>query len=178
MSGRATIMLSAALALAAAAPAAAQEAGQPDSAQLREWVTEAQRIQQRLANVQQQVLADPEIAEQRAEVAALVEEAVAEADPSLTTDLERARELEPQMAEAREAGDEERVQSLVAEARALEARIARAQQAALQDPDLSRIVLAFNERVEQRFVELEPEAPQMVERLQEIRARLQAVTNQ
>lgn len=174
MKAKSKIMLSAALALAMAAPATAQEQAPPDEEQLQELVTEARHIQQHLASVQQQALASPEIARQREELSALIEEAISEQDPALENDLASAHDLEPQMAEAEAAGDQERLQELIEEVRALEARVAEAQRVALQDPELSSIVLAFNEQVEERILEIEPHARQMIERLQEIQSTLQA----
>ncbi|HUF14147.1 MAG TPA: hypothetical protein VMN78_13690 [Longimicrobiales bacterium] len=176
-----TMMLAAALAMAAAGPLAAQEQGAPEQAppgaeQAEVWLAEAQGISRQLAGLQQQVLADPQIAQQRAELTARVEQAMAAADPTLEEELAHASELEPAMAAAQEAGDDERLEELVIQARELETRFLQAQRTALEDPELSRVVLAFNERMRDRMAELDPETPRLIERLEELGQMLQTAT--
>lgn len=158
-----------------ATPAVAQETmpAAPASEEVQAWLVEAQQIQQRLSQVQQQVLADPQIAEEREALGEQVQAAMIEADPELEQSMEQIQELEPQMAEAQQAGDQERLNELVAQARAMEQRFQEAQSEALEDPTLRETVLAFNARIEERMLEIEPETPQLIERLRELQTRLQ-----
>lgn len=169
-------MLSAALAMSAL-PLAAQQQTPIDAQQAQAWVAEAQQIGQRLAALQEQVLSDPAIAQERDELTERVEEAMSAADPALEQDLARAEGLEPAMAAAQQAGDEARMNALLAEARELETRFMQAQQTALADPELSRVVLAFNELVQDRMTALDPETPRLIARLGQIRDRLQGANN-
>lgn len=183
MNSKGMIVLGVALAIGTAGPLAAQNqapareapAGRTpiDAEQFQAWFAEAQELSQRLAALQQRVLADTQIARERDALTARVEQAMAEADPTLEEELARARDLEPAMAAAQEAGDDARLEQLVSRARDLESRFIAAQRAALEDPELSRIVLSFNERVRERMTELDAETPGLLERLEELGALLQ-----
>ena len=184
MSFSRTIVVSAALAMAAAAPLAAQQEpvgaqqqATPAPAQVQAWAQEAQQIGRRLAAVQQQALSDPELARERDELTARVEQAMAEIDPALQRDMAGATELEPMLEAAQQAGDTARMQEVLNQARELEARFVTAQETALADPELSRVVLAFNERMRARMTELEPQTPELLDRLMEIRTSMEGRAN-
>lgn len=165
--------------LVGAAPLAAQEQQpvpqqQAPSPEQQQLMAEARQIQTRLAQVQTEVLADPELKERQEEIGSRIETAMIEADPGLEDSMARVQELQQQMAQAQQAGNTAQLQQMVAEARQIESRYQQAQAQALEDPDLAQSVEAFNERVRERMLEVEPETEQLIERLQTLQQQLQA----
>ena len=163
--------------LAALAPAGlmAQE-GVVTPAQLppeaQELIAELQQIQADLAPIQQRAFQDQELAAEQQALAADIETRMVEADPSVPAQVERLRALMAGARDAQEAGDQERMNEVVTEARHIEQRLQSAQAAALQHPDIAPRLEAFQSHLQERMVEVDPAAATLLARAKEIDRRL------
>lgn len=144
----------------------------------QELITELQQLQAQLQPIQQQVLQDPEIQTAQQTLAADIQEAMAEMDPSTPERLERLQELMTQAQAAQEEQDATAMGEIVAEARALEEQLQAAQAAAIESPEIAPRVEEFEARILEKMVEVDPEAESMIERAQELDAKLAAVLGQ
>ena len=165
----------AALGLALLAPAAlgAQQQAIPPEAQA--LVTEMQELQVELGPIQQQALADADLQAAQQELGEKVRAAMAEADPEMPARMERLTALQAQAQEAQAAQDQERMQAIVTEAQQIEQSLQAAQQEAIARPELDAEIEAFQTRLEQKMVEIDPDAAPLLERMRAIDAELRAL---
>lgn len=160
----------------------AQQQGAVDPAQLppeaQELIGELQQLQARLQPIQQQALQDPEIQAAQQALGAEIQEAMVEVDPETPEKMERLQELMVQAQAAQAEEESAAMTEIVSEARALEQQLQAAQAAAIQSPELAPRVEAFQDRLLERMVEVDPEAEALLDRAQELNARLAAVLGQ
>jgi hypothetical protein len=184
-SHRTSLLASLALALAPAALAAQEPTQQPAElpAQLppevQEWVMEMQQIQAALASVQERALSeDPALQEEQEQLSAAVQEAMIEIDPTIPQQAERMEALfeEAQAAQAAEDGD--RIVAISAEAQEIQERFRHAQNEALQHPDIAPRLDAFQSRLQERMVEIDPDVEGRLERLDELERQVVAALQQ
>lgn len=165
--GHVRIMISVAaiavVVLAAPTLVAAQDAASPE--------TEIERIQTRLMQTQERVLAEEEVQAAQVEMGQVLVAAMIRLDPTLAAKTERARALQQDVAEAREAGDNARLHELADEAEALQADFAAARQRALTEPDVIEAMEDFRALVIDRMTEVDPEIPALLARLGELSDR-------
>lgn len=170
----------AALALAVVpAGAQAQEPGGVDPSQLppevQEAIMELQQLQAQLQPIQQQAMADPEIQAEQQELGTQIQTAMAEADPEVPQHMARLQELAGD-AEAAQAGeDQARMAAILEEAQVIEMQLNQAQQEALQRPEIAPRVEAFQQKVQARMVEVDPNAGALIERMDELQTQLMAL---
>lgn len=172
----------ASLALAAAmAPVglAGQGEGALAPAQLppeaQELLAEAQQIQSELAPIQQQAVQNPELAAEQESLAEEIRSVMVDTDPSVAEKMERLQVLMDEARQAREAGDNDRMREVVAEAQIIEQSLKTTQAAALGHPEIAPRVEQFQANLKQAMVELNPEAGALLERAEEIEQRLVAL---
>jgi hypothetical protein len=146
--------------LAAPTMVAAQDATSPD--------TEIERIQNRLMQTQERVLADEEVQAAQVEVGQVLVAAMIRLDPTLAGKTERAGTIGQDVAEAREARDNERLHELANEAEALQADLAAARLRALTEPDVMEAMEDFRMLVIDKMTEADPETPALITRLGEL----------
>lgn len=162
-----------ALAAQVAAPA---PAGAPvDSAaaaQIQGWLAEIQQINGRLQELQQRAMQDPELVAEQEALGARIRTAMEEADPELEPSLERVETLQAEAAAAEQQADTARLMEIGEELREIEGRFMSAQQQALAQPQISSDLEAFQVALQNRLVELDPEAPELIARFQELQQML------
>lgn len=160
----------------AAEPVPAEDNGVDEAAtsQIQAWLAEIQQLNGRLLEVRQEALQDAELSASQEAIGARVRAAMEEADSTLITSMTRLEALQEEAQAAQQQGDGERLEELGAEVRAIEERFAAAQQQALSQPELSADVQAFQERLQAKILEIEPEAPQLIARFQELQQNLSA----
>lgn len=158
-------------ALAAQEPAPAPQ-GPP--AELQGWLTELQQLHGRLEAIQKQALADPSLGAAQAELGANIRAAMEAIDPGLEQGMTRIQALEGEAAAAQQAGDQARLQAIGAEAQQIQAKFLNAQQQALQQPALAAQVEAFQDTLEAKMKEVDPEAETLIARFQELEQKLSA----
>lgn len=176
-----TIFLSFLVALAPAG-LAAQQQGAIDPAQLpaeaQELIAEMQQLQTELQPIQQQAMQDPEVQAAQQALGADIQAAMIEVDPSTPERLERLQELMAQAQSARAGQDEAAMAQIVAEAQALEQQLQATQAAAIQTDEIAPRVQAFEAKLLETMVAVDPEAASMIERARELDARLGALLQQ
>lgn len=160
----------------AAEPAPVEDNGVDEAAtaQIQAWLAEIQQLNGRLLEVRQEALQDAELSASQEAIGARVRAAMEAADSTLITSMTRLEALQVEAQAAQQQGNGARLEELGAEVRAIEERFAAAQQQALSQPELSAEVQAFQERLQAKILELEPEAPQLIARFQELQQNLSA----
>ena len=177
------LLTAAALALLAGAPAFAQElpgADAPapgpteDAATSPEQIqVELMAVQQRLVEIEQAALEDPELDTARTELEGQVEAALQEADPEFDDKVERMEELGEEIQQAQQSGDAEAMQGLVSEGQTLEQDLMATHTRVTEGEPLASQIESFRERVMAKMVEVDPEAKELMERAETLMAQLQ-----
>lgn len=154
----------------------AQQQGAIDPAQLppeaQELIAELQQLQVRLQPIQQEAMQDPEIQAAQQALGAEIQSVMVELDPETPERIERLRELMGEAQAAQAAQDQAAMAELVAEGRALEQELQAAQAEAIQTPEIAPRVEAFEARLLERMLEVDPQAGSLIERARELDARL------
>lgn len=158
-----TLLLLAAL-LAPALPASAQA---PRSAPAPDEIT---RIQERLAALQQQALQDSAVAAGQEAFQASLAAAMVRLDPAAAQRMARAEALPAEVEAARGAEDNAKLNQLAAEASELQRFFQALRSRVLALPDIQERHRAFLAVVAARMAEIDPQAPVLIERLQQLRS--------
>lgn len=169
--------LIAAIALAFA-PAAlmAQQPGAIDP-EAQELFAELQEIQTELEPIQQEALSDPEIQAAQEALSSRIQQVMATVDPATPERIERLQSLMAEAEAAQAEEDEQSMMEIVAEAQQIEQSLQAAQAQAIQSPDLQPEVQGFQETLQEKMLEIDPAAEQLIERAQEIDQRLALLLN-
>lgn len=140
--------------------------------------TELQQVQARLQPIHQEALRHPELQAAQAELTARIGAAMIELDPSTGERMARLQTLIDRGKTAEAAEDEAALNEIAAEARQIQEHLQAAQLAAIRRPDIAPGVEAFQAKLMERMVEVDPEAAALIQRAQELDARLAAVLGQ
>lgn len=149
-----------------AAPGAQQQMD-PETMAL---MNEVQELQQRLQPIQQEAMQDEALNAQLQDLQARVEAAMRDENEELVEQMES---LEEDFMAAQGEGDQERVQQIAMEAQQLEMEMQALQGQILEQPELQEELDAFQEAQRERMIEIDPEAGDLMDRLEEIYAELQ-----
>jgi len=173
---RRILLLALFTALAPASLVAQQRAtapgGSAGEAQLQQWITELQEVHGRLEQIQARALEDESLRTEQGALGDQIRTAMQQADPEMPGLMARMQQLETQAAGAQRSGDEAAFQRLAQEAQQIQARFAEAQMKAFEQPAISTRLEAFQARLETRMAQIDPQAPQLVERFQHLEQRL------
>lgn len=138
-------------------------------------MTEYQQTQQRLGELQVQAInADSRLEAHRSSIDTMVIDAMAEVNPDTPGHIERLDELSEQALEAQQARDMETLQTLVNEATTLRQELDAAQSEALKREDIQAEIQSFEEELATAVLEIDPEADQLMDRLDELAEALSA----
>ncbi|MEJ2186222.1 MAG: hypothetical protein P8Z36_09830 [Gemmatimonadota bacterium] len=141
---------------------------------LRTLLVEAQQIQQRLANLQQQAIeANDALSAERDSIEQQIEATVVATDSQAAGRIARLKELEVQFDSARAAQDTAKLQSVVAEAQTLNQQVQQARMAAMQQDSIANRIDAFREKLLAGMRKIEPRTDSLIARVEAIAARLQ-----
>ncbi len=160
--------------LAQQQPAPAPQAAQQPTQEVQAWFMELQQISGKLGEIQVRALQDPELQAAHNMLGTEVKAAMDKVDPGLAASVERVGALEQEAVKAQEAGDQAKLAQLAQEAQQIQTRFVNAQSTVLQQPELAAKVQAFQTRLEQRMIEIDPEARTLINRLRELETKLQA----
>lgn len=133
-------------------------------------MTEAQELQQRLAPIQEEAMQDEELSTQLEELRNRIESAMRDEAPGL---FEQMEEFESEFMAAQEAGDQERAQEIGMEAQGVEMELQSAQQTVLARPEIDQAIQDFETAQRERMLEIDPEAGELMDRMDEIRAEME-----
>jgi chromosome segregation ATPase len=144
------------------------------SPEVQELLVERQQLTVRLGALQEQALENDELRAQQTAVSDAVRGAMIEADPTMQEKLDRIEAIMEEARAAQGTGDMERIAALTAEAETLQPQIQEAQATALARPEIEQQVDAFQLALRTRMVELDPQAAELLDRLDELNRRIQA----
>lgn len=163
------------LALLVTTPASAQvTAPVPDSVQA--LMAEFQQLNAQVQQAQMQaVQTNPELQAEQQKIQETVENAMTEADPAMGAKLDSLGQLQQEAAAAQEASDTERLQTIMATGQRLQTQVQAAQQQALEQEEVAREVEAFQEDLMGVIQASNPEITGVIERLEELSARLDSI---
>ncbi|HEX5727083.1 MAG TPA: hypothetical protein VFX98_16520 [Longimicrobiaceae bacterium] len=163
------IALLALAALALPVGAAAQDAPQP-AAPASPVQAEITQIQQRLGALQQQAVQDSAVQAAQAAFEAALFAAMERLDPTVKEKTARGEALQQEVAAARQASDNAKLNALATEAQQLQAFFTGVQRRALATPEIQEARKAFLSVLLARMTQIDPEAEKLVARLEELRA--------
>lgn len=129
---------------------------------------EASQLRQRISQLQQRALADPSLKGAQDSLNTVVQQAMACLDPTAPTKSARATALTAEVAAARAASDNAKLNQLAEEATQLQSYFAGLTPRAMQDPQVQTARQAFLARVLERMKAIDPNAQQYVDRLSEL----------
>ncbi len=161
-------------ALVLVGPAFAQDAPtapetQEPSDATQTLMAEYQEVQQRLGQLQVQAIQEHEELElRRSEIDDMVTAAMAEINPEAEAHIARLEVLSGEAMAAQQAQDRETLQSVMAEAATLRSELDEAMAQAIQREDVQAEIQSFEEELMARVVEIDPEAPDLLARMEEL----------
>lgn len=141
--------------------------------EVQAWISEIEQLQAQLAPVQQEALQDEEIQAQQEALGAEVEAAMQAIDPELAILGDRMDQLQAEAEAAQEEGDMEKLQGLSQEAGQIQQRFQAVQGQVLERPEIAEKVESFQDNLQSKMVEIEPEAAVMLERFEELASRIE-----
>jgi hypothetical protein len=132
-------------------------------------MAEYQQVQERLGRLQAQAIQENEELEaRRTQVDGLVTAAMSEINPESEAQIERLSVLSDEMMVAQQAQDSARLQEIMTEAMSIRAELGAAQAAAVGRADVQMEIQSFEEDLMARVVEIDPDAPGLLARLEEL----------
>ena len=158
----------------AGAAAAASRA----AADVQDWFGELESLHGKLEDLQAEALRDAQLSAARTELGNRIRLAMERADPDLARGLARMEAMELEATAAQQKSDGAKLQQLGAEAREIERQFSASQERVLQQPEIAAQVSAFQERLERRMVELNPDTEKLIARFRELEARLDRAAQQ
>lgn len=138
-----------------------------------ELMAEYQQIQQRLSALEQQAMADSSLMQQFTALEADIQAAMATIDPEFEAKQEKLSELRQSMQAAQQSGDQAAMQAIAQEGQALEQGLQQLQASVLAQEEIAAKVTAFRDGVQSRMAEIDPEAPELIERAHDIATTVQ-----
>jgi len=142
--------------------------------QVQQKQTEIQQLNQQLAQIQQATIeANPELADQRDELIANVDEKMIEAGHDPEASRQKIGDLHEQLQGGELTTDES--QSVSAEIRQHQTQLQQAQRQAMQDEAIQTEVQALNENLVEAMAERNPQTEQLIAQLQSAQQEYQAL---
>jgi hypothetical protein len=135
---------------------------------------ELQSISRHLQQVHDRALRDPSLAQARDQLMLAVQRAMDAADPELPRLAARVQRMPGEVAAARRAGDTDRLSVLERELAQIQARFIRVRSSVLRQPEIERQAHAYEERLRQRMVAIEPLTENLLSRSGELQRLLQS----
>ncbi|MDR0786769.1 MAG: hypothetical protein LBG44_02780 [Gemmatimonadota bacterium] len=168
------------LALAVTHPAGAQESARgtassaPAPAELERMFVELQRIHIELEEIQNRALQDSTLRVTQENLGSDIQKAMEAADPSLPRLMARVSVLEDEAQAAARADDKVRLELLVTERDSLTERFFTLQNQIVSGPEMASRVAGFQFDLQQKMLEIAPDAPELISRMRELEMVLRA----
>ncbi|CAN5272023.1 hypothetical protein BH20GEM2_BH20GEM2_13460 [soil metagenome] len=140
--------------------------------QQQEWISELQKIAGQLQATQVKALQDSSLRSAQEGLGTDIKTAMEKYDPGLVGVAQRVQTMEEEARKAQENGDQAKLQELTREAAQIQARFVKAQTEALKDPALASRAQAFEERLKNKMLEIQPDAPTLFARFRELQTKL------
>jgi predicted nuclease with TOPRIM domain len=159
----------------AASPLQQQQQAGPSEQQVQGWVNELRELHGKLEAIQLRAMQDPQLQSAEAQLGEEIKAAMEKADPQLPAMMQRMSVLEAEAVKAQQSGDRAKLQQLTQEARGLQVRFMETQNRVFQQPAMATKLRAYQQRLETRMMQIDPQAPTLIERFQELEGRVSAV---
>ena len=138
------------------------------------WYGELQSISTHLQRVHDRALADASLAQAREQLMRAVQRAMDAADPELPRLAARVERMPAEVAAARQRGDADRLALLERELAQIQARFMRVRSAVQRQPEIARQTRAYEERLRERMIAIEPLTENLLSRSGELQRLLQS----
>jgi hypothetical protein len=138
------------------------------------WYGELQSISTHLQRVHDRALGDASLAQAREALMRNVQRAMDAADPELPRLAARVERMPAEVTAARQRGDTDRLAMLERELAQIQARFMRVRAAVQRQPDIQRQTRAYEERLRQRMIAIEPLTENLLSRSGELQRLLQS----
>lgn len=152
--------------LVAAAPAAAQGGGQGQGqmSEMQQLRQQIQKIDQQLRKIRQQALQDSALQAKQLELQEMIGSAAREADPQYKKKEDRLNEIQKKMQKAQQNQDTAQMRSLMMEGQKLQRDVSRTQRKVVQRDSIDAEIQAFQEQMQKKMVEIDPQAEELLDR--------------
>lgn len=152
--------------LVAAAPAVAQEGGQQQGqmSEIQQIRQEIQQVDQQLQQIRQQALQDSALQARQLELQELIGAAARSEDPEYKKKEDRLNEIQKEMQQAQQSQDTAQIRSLMMEGQKLQRDVSQTQRQVAQRDSIDAEIQDFREQMEQKMVEIDPGAEELLER--------------
>jgi capsule polysaccharide export protein KpsE/RkpR len=124
--------------------------------------------------VHDRALADASLAQAREQLMRAVQRAMDAADPELPRLAARVERMPAEVAAARQRGDADRLALLERELAQIQARFMRVRSAVQRQPEIARQTRAYEERLRERMIAIEPLTENLLSRSGELQRLLQS----
>ena len=167
-----------ALAAAQQAPTSAPAGEQPpltaQEQEMQGWYDELQQLHTQLQTIQEQALADQTLAARQEALGEEIRLAMAARDATVQQQIDRMSSLETEAISAQQTNNIQRLQELMTEATGIQEHLMNLQQQVIEEPSMAAKLDLFQTDLQKKMAELNPNAQQMMERFQELEAKLTA----
>ncbi len=151
----------------------------PGDEEIQELFEEFQEKSQRFEALHTEAMeGNEQLRVQEEELHEKLNQAMLEIEPGFQEGMERLTELQTEMMQAQAEQDEEAAQAIVMEAQEIEGRLNRAQAEAMERPEIQQEMENFQDNVMDELTRLDPEAEELLERLEELAQILEALQAQ
>ena len=141
--------------------------------EMQGWYQELQQIGARLQAAQVTALQDPKLRSAQASLASEFKTLMQKADPGLGAVEARAKAMEEEARRAQASRDQAKLMRLSEEARQIELRVVNAQKKVLQQPAFAAKAQAFENQMQKKMVEVEPQTMALIQRGKVLQSKLQ-----
>jgi len=180
-----SVLAASAAALLLAVPAAAQEPPTPPVMQQQQqefppevqaMIDELEETQEKLGDLQDRALAGSEsLQAEQVRIQGVVEAALRIVEPEYESLITRFGELQQEAAAAQQAEDMAAFQAVMNEAEGLQMRLQIAQAQAFERDEVDEAVTEYREQLFAEMARLDPEAPRLLGRMEELVERLEEI---
>lgn len=167
-----------ALGVAQETPAPAPSAEEPALSALEQemeaWYAELQQLHTQLETIQAQALADQSLAARQEALGEEIRVAMESRDSTMTSRLARMEAIEAEATAAQESNNSQRLQQLMVEANGIQEHLFLLQQQIVEEPAIAAKLDVFQTDLQQKMLQLNPNAQQMMDRFRELEENLTA----
>jgi hypothetical protein len=117
---------------------------------------------------------DSSLQEEFTELQEATESAMLALDPEIPQHRAVLDSLQGELQAANQTGDQDKVQAILTQGNALQAKLEQTRSQAMQQDSVFAKMSAFQERVVERMTELDPEAPELIDRATTIANQIRA----
>jgi hypothetical protein len=129
-------------------------------------------VVKKLDSIQKIAQQDPQLMKEGEELKADMTEVMIKNDPSVENLIAERNQVEMQFAEAEKQNDRNKMVQLQETYKKLTDRIVEHQNKVLEDPSFNERAKTINEKVLKKMEEIDPSTPQLIEKLKELKAKL------